>query len=244
MASAIAVFITSMIWYVRNSTNDRGTSKRKGKRKFFSKRKQDRNSGLLFHEPDEVQLLYQQNTKISQRRGDNDEDGEDDDDDYYGEGGLASGRVSSRGITCLSNIHSYQRAFFLGLSNPYKSHTNEDGYIPLCIAENKLMQEMLANRLMSTDTTNSAFSDPSVYCYNGFLGLPYARNAIAYFLSRKFLLPSETGAVSTHPQNYYTEDQASHIYSTAPTPILDDRTHHQNQIIDPEHIALGSGAGK
>lgn len=240
MASAIAVFITSMIWYVRNSSTTGDSNKRKRQRNFCNKRKQGRNAGLLFHEPDEVQLLEQQSTKISQRRVD-DTAGEDDDDDYYGEGGLASGRVSSRGIACLTNIHSYQRAFFIGLSNPYISHTNEDGYILLCVAENKLMQEMLASRLMSTDKTNSAFSDPSVYCYNGFLGLPPARNALAYFLSRKFLLSSATPAVSAHTQNYYTEDQANNIYSTSP--MLDDKTHHQYQIIDPEHIALGSGAG-
>ena len=56
---------------------------------------------------------------------------------------------------------------------------NPEGYIALCMAENKLVQESFARRLMQPATAINAFSDSVVYGYNSFLGLPSAREAAA-----------------------------------------------------------------
>jgi len=93
-------------------------------------------------------------------------------------------------------------------------HSNPSGYIPLCVAENKLIIEDLATRLMQVETAYRAFSDAIVYCYNNSLGLPHAREAVAYFLTKHFLFPEE--------RNMGFEE-ALHW-------------------IRPEYVALGSGA--
>ena len=77
--------------------------------------------------------------------------------------------------------------FIACLQDPCDALHNPEGYIALCLAENKLVQELLANRLLSSGTAIGAFSDGVVYGYNGFLGLPTARQAVAYLLERRFL---------------------------------------------------------
>ena len=77
--------------------------------------------------------------------------------------------------------------FISCLQNPCDALHNPEGHIALCLAENRLVQEMLAHRLMHTDTAAGAFRNPVVYGYNGFLGLPAAREAVAYLLERRFL---------------------------------------------------------
>jgi hypothetical protein len=97
----------------------------------------------------------------------------------------------------------------------------------MCVAENKLVLDVLAERLMQSKdrtydgqlgcalsmssclsyiltfvmpglfldfivgTATAAFSDSTVYCYNSFLGLPVARDAVAYFLAKRFLFSPE-----------------------------------------------------
>jgi 1-aminocyclopropane-1-carboxylate synthase len=61
----------------------------------------------------------------------------------------------------------------------------------MCVAENKLVLDVLAERLMQIGTATAAFSDSTVYCYNSFLGLPVAREAVAYFLAKRFLFSRE-----------------------------------------------------
>jgi aspartate/methionine/tyrosine aminotransferase len=73
---------------------------------------------------------------------------------------------------------------------------NPHGHIALCVAENKLVQEALAKRLMQPGTAYTAFSDSIAYCYNGFLGLPATREAVAYFLTHRFLNPTKTRGTS------------------------------------------------
>jgi aspartate/methionine/tyrosine aminotransferase len=68
---------------------------------------------------------------------------------------------------------------------------NPHGYIALCVAENRLVTHILAERCMHSGTAAAAFSDSSVYCYNSFCGMPVAREAAAYFLARRFLYPDE-----------------------------------------------------
>mmetsp|Transcript_25582 Transcript_25582/g.39327 ORF Transcript_25582/g.39327 Transcript_25582/m.39327 type:complete len:398 (+) Transcript_25582:323-1516(+) len=67
----------------------------------------------------------------------------------------------------------------------------------------------------STGTAITAFSDSMVYCYNSFLGLPVAREAVAYFLAKRFLFPEKSGM--------------------APEEAL--------QHVDSQHVVLGSGCG-
>jgi len=109
------------------------------------------------------------------------------------------------------------------LENPCDPETNPEGHIALCVAENTLVQEMLANRLMKPAIAAHAFGDSVSYCYNGMLGLPGAREALAYFLARRFLLAPDGGKSS--------------VIAMAPTAenVTADR-------INPEHVAIGAGA--
>ena len=77
------------------------------------------------------------------------------------------------------------------LQNACDPIRNPSGHIGLCVAENKLVLDVLAERLMQIGTATAAFSDSTVYCYNSFLGLPVAREAVAYFLAKRFLFPRE-----------------------------------------------------
>jgi len=207
LMTSVAVFLTSAFWYVRSS---------------LKRRRKQRHSFAIVGEDDQcdgVQCHFE--TKIQQR---SDSKEEDDDDceqaDYFGSGGHASGRVSCRGICCLTKIQTYQKAFFKCLTNPCISSSDQEGYIALCVAENKLVQEILANRLMSSETAITAFSDSSVYCYNGFLGLPSTRSAIAHFLAKRFLCVDQPSL----------QQQQLEVENT-------------KRMIDPEHVAVGSGAG-
>jgi 1-aminocyclopropane-1-carboxylate synthase len=83
------------------------------------------------------------------------------------------------------------------------------------MAENKLVIDLLSERLQHSSTSNAAFSDPTVYCYNSFLGLPVARQAASYFLAKRFYL--------TEQQHPVTLEQA-----------LD--------CVRPDHIGIGAGA--
>jgi histidinol-phosphate/aromatic aminotransferase/cobyric acid decarboxylase-like protein len=95
-----------------------------------------------------------------------------------------------------------------------------EGGIALCVAENKLMQEVLASRLMQQGTAITAFSDSTSYCHGSFLGLPQAREAAAYFLSKRFWKRHhDTGFGRGDGNSTYD----SHLY------------------MSPEYIAFGAG---
>lgn len=127
-----------------------------------------------------------------------------------------SGRIGSRGMAALGPAIPYLDAFLKCLFDACDPESNPRGHIALCMAENKLVTEVLAQRLMLPGTAVSAFSDSIVYGYNGFLGLPQAREAVAYFLARKFLCsPERDGHLSK------------------------EEVH---GMIDPQHVAFGSGA--
>eukprot|EP00536_Pseudo-nitzschia_multiseries_P002547 jgi/Psemu1/235801/estExt_Genewise1.C_340088 len=93
----------------------------------------------------------------------------------------------------------------------------------MCMAENKLVIDLLSQRLQSHSTTVSAFSDPIVYCYNSFLGLPVARQAVSYFLANRFLHPP------TNSQRPSTDGGGVSLETAL-------------QSINPAHIGIGSGA--
>ena len=69
------------------------------------------------------------------------------------------------------------------------------GFIALCVAENKLVLDLLAERLSGWQqpATAAAFADSRVYTYNSMLGMPVAREAAAYFLARHFLYGGKHG---------------------------------------------------
>jgi hypothetical protein len=71
---------------------------------------------------------------------------------------------------------------------------------------------MFSERLLQRDVCEAAFSDPIVYSYNNSLGLPAAREAAAYFLAKRFVAPSRQLSMEM-----------------------------ALQIVNPEHVALGSG---
>lgn len=84
----------------------------------------------------------------------------------------------------------------------------------MCVAENKLILDMLAERFMQVGTATAAFSDSSVYCYNSFLGMPVAREAAAYFIARRFLYDTQCDL---------TPEEAL-------------------RAVQPKHVGLGAGA--
>lgn len=108
----------------------------------------------------------------------------------------------------------YLMSFLEGLQYPCDLDLRPDGYIAFCMAENKLVIDLLSERLLHSSTTSAAFSDPAVYCYNSFLGLPVARQAVSYFLAKRFL---------------HTEQHAVSLEQAL-------------QSIHPSHIGIGSGA--
>lgn len=98
--------------------------------------------------------------------------------------------VGTRGYAALSPPIPYLKSFFKCLDDPCDPTSNPSGYIGLCVAENKLVTEMIAARFLQPGTVATAFSDSSVYYYNSFLGLSPARQAVAYFLAKRFLFPN------------------------------------------------------
>jgi 1-aminocyclopropane-1-carboxylate synthase len=80
------------------------------------------------------------------------------------------------------------------------------------VAENKLAIDMFSERF--TQAGMAAFSEPSVYCYDSFVGSTVARKAVAYFLARRFLYPDDE--------------------NLSPVVALES--------IQPKHVALAAGA--
>lgn len=131
-------------------------------------------------------------------------------------GYVREGKVSHRCMRALAPSTPYLMSFLRGLEYPCDPTVRPDGFIALCVAENKLVIDVLSERLQQSTTTQAAFSDPTVYCYNSFLGLPVARQAAAYFLAKRFLL--------TEQQHEVTLEQTL-------------------QKIRPAHIGICAGAG-
>lgn len=123
-------------------------------------------------------------------------------------------KVSHRCMRALAPAVPYLDAFLKALSYQCDPVNSPDGYIPFCMAENKLAIDLLAERLMNSGTATAAFSDSFVYCYNSFLGIPVARQAAAYFIAKRFYMPEQTNL---------TPEQAL-------------------SAINPQHIGIGPGA--
>jgi hypothetical protein len=135
------------------------------------------------------------------------------DDDGKG----ASFAVGRRGLAALKRpAVPYLQQFLSCLESQCHPVLNPGGHIPLCIAENRLVLDLISARFVqmtaagggggggggdfssssaaATTSTSSAgasslspLADPRTYCYNSFLGMPIARDAAAYFLARHLL---------------------------------------------------------
>jgi len=79
-------------------------------------------------------------------------------------------------------IPEYLVRHYEGLEDPFDPNTNPDGYIGLCEAENRLVAEMVAERL------NRVHSVPaSVLAYDAMTGSQRFREQLASFMARTFL---------------------------------------------------------
>jgi hypothetical protein len=125
----------------------------------------------------------------------------------------STGKVGSRGQRALAPPIPYLSGFLKCLDDQCDPVSNPQGHVALCMAENKLVLDMLAERFMQVGTATAAFSDSSVYCYNSFLGMPVAREAAAYFFARRFLFPER--------DDLPPDEALTHIH--------------------PNHVALGAG---
>ncbi len=99
--------------------------------------------------------------------------------------------VSSRGRKALTPPLPYLDSFLAALQNACDTKTNPDGFIALCTAENKLIVDHLAARLSTLEVAQKAFGEEEHFCYNDMRGIMYVKEAVARFLTRKFLKPSE-----------------------------------------------------
>lgn len=138
--------------------------------------------------------------------------------------------VSSRCRRAMTPATSYMDSFLYGLRYAYDPKDRVDGFVLLCMAENKLAIDLISERLLHPATTVAAFSDPSVYCYNSFLGLPIARQAVSYFLAKRFL---HTKQSSTDRRT--TDDSKIHVAGAGLS--LEQAL----VSINPNHIGIGSG---
>ncbi|VEU41152.1 unnamed protein product [Pseudo-nitzschia multistriata] len=170
--------------------------------------------------------------------------GEDDDDDNddgsSSSNNAGAARVSRRCRNALSPATPYLASFLRGLAYACSPDDAPDGYVLLCMAENKLLIDLLSQRLQTPSTTVAAFSNPMVYCYNSFLGLPVARQAVSYFLANRFLYaPAESGSGAGEGRHF-----------RGPSPIMAGTTAGTARVslpqalqsINPAHIGIGSGA--
>jgi len=130
--------------------------------------------------------------------------------------------------------------FYCMVQNACDPIRNPAGHIGMCVAENKLVLDVLAERLMQIGTATAAFSDSTVYCYNSFLGLPVARDAVAYFLAKRFLFHGGY----PHPPNQQQSHLNNHNNNNTSTPPMATTELEPSvalQHIQPHHVALASG---
>ena len=107
--------------------------------------------------------------------------------------------LSNRGMKAVGgmsggNSMSYAQYFFSAFEDMIDIQTNTLGYIPLCVAENKLLTDILADRMNQARTAETAFNEKQAYNYNSFLGLPICRDSISYFLYKHFYKPDLTNS--------------------------------------------------
>jgi aspartate/methionine/tyrosine aminotransferase len=95
-----------------------------------------------------------------------------------------TGSLSRRAQTLLAgqSVPEYLRREFEGSKNPYHPRDNTDGYIGLCVAENKLVAELVADRLNEVPRVPA-----SVLGYDAMTGSVRFREQLGRFMGRTFL---------------------------------------------------------
>jgi aspartate/methionine/tyrosine aminotransferase len=96
----------------------------------------------------------------------------------------ATAHLSQRAQRMLAgqSMPEYLIRHFQGSKNPYHAATVPNGYIGLCVAENKLVAEMVADRLNRVPTVPA-----SVLGYNAMTGSMRFREQLGAFMGRAFL---------------------------------------------------------
>ena len=90
--------------------------------------------------------------------------------------------VRAQDLLAGQSVPEYLRCDFEGSKNRYDKDTNPDGYIGLCVAENKLVSNLVANRLNEIPMV-----PPSVLGYDSMTGSVRFREQLGRFMGRKFL---------------------------------------------------------
>ena len=95
-----------------------------------------------------------------------------------------TGTLSRRAHDMLASqsMPEYLLRHFEGLGNLFDPAANPDGYIPLCVAENRLVADMVADRLDRVPTVPSA-----ALGYDAMTGALRFREQLASFMARSFL---------------------------------------------------------
>ena len=133
------------------------------------------------------------------------------------------GHVSARGASNLALPMAYLADFFTCLDDMCHPQDNPQGHIPVCVAENKLVTDLLQARLATDRTVQAGYGDDvEVYSYGSPLGLQVMKEAVAKILQERFLL--EPLSPSTTKDSATNDSQQS------------------TSVISPDHIAIGAGA--
>mmetsp|Transcript_454 Transcript_454/g.872 ORF Transcript_454/g.872 Transcript_454/m.872 type:complete len:503 (+) Transcript_454:13-1521(+) len=106
-----------------------------------------------------------------------------------------NGQVSSRGASNLAPPMDYLEAFYACLEDPCDPISNPRGHIPVAVAENRLVIDLLQQRLATLQAAQAGFDEVDVYSYNDPRGLPIIRQSIASFFEERFL-KQPTGSIN------------------------------------------------
>lgn len=95
---------------------------------------------------------------------------------------------------CMALSHKsplpYISSFLKAISNPCHPINNRNGYIALCVAENKLIIPILSEHLTQHQFAKVGFGNEVNFCYNDTRGLENVRKAVARFITKRFIKPS------------------------------------------------------
>lgn len=135
-------------------------------------------------------------------------------------------QVSKRGLKAsTSSPLPYFASYLEAIANPCHPTENRDGYISLCVAENKLILSEFAKKLSQPNTAKVGFGNEVNYCYNDVRGMQYVRKSVAQFITKRFIQGSTTSNIAKITNNNETERKKEH-----------------NLCASEDQIVLGSGA--
>lgn len=111
------------------------------------------------------------------------------------------GHVSARGASNLALPMAYLSDHFTCIADFCDPITNPQGHIPLAVAENRLVIDLLQARLATLETAKAGFDHPEVYGYNNSLGLQVVRETLAQFMQEHFCSSSNNNGVTIQAQH-------------------------------------------